>query len=102
MDSLDWAIQAPAQNLEEFRTGVDLIRKQMTDTLKALGLTPIDAKGQSFDPNLHEAIEMVDTDTAPENQVVAEVQRGYKLHDRLLRPATVLVARNSNPSSRAA
>ena len=102
VDSLDWAIQAPVQNLEEFRSGVDLIRKQLSDSLKALGLVPIIAKGQAFDPNLHEAIEMVDTDTAPDNQVVAELQRGYKLHDRLLRPATVLVARNSSPSSRAA
>lgn len=102
VDSLDWAIQAPVQNLEEFRSGVDLIRKQLSDSLKALGLVPITAKGQAFDPNLHEAIEMVDTDTAPDNQVLAELQRGYKLHDRLLRPATVLVARNSSPSSRAA
>jgi molecular chaperone GrpE len=101
VDSLDWAIQAPVQNLEELRSGVDLIRKQLNDSLKGLGLTPIAATGQAFDPNLHEAIEMVDTETAPDNQVLAELQRGYKLHERLLRPATVLVARNPGLNSQA-
>ncbi len=102
VDSLDWAIRAPVQNLEELRSGVDLIRKQLSDSLKGLGLTPIAATGQAFDPNLHEAIEMVDTESAPDNQVLAELQRGYKLHDRLLRPATVLVARNPGLNSQAA
>ena len=102
MDSLDWAMQAPVQSLEEFRSGVDLIRKQLTDSLRALGLVPIAAKGETFDPNLHEAIEMVETDTVPDNQILAELQRGYKLHDRLLRPAAVLVTRNPGSSSRVA
>lgn len=102
MDSLDWAMQAPVQSLEEFRSGVDLIRKQLTDSLRAFGLVPIAAKGETFDPNLHEAIEMVETDTVPDNQILAELQRGYKLHDRLLRPAAVLVTRHPGSSSRVA
>ena len=59
-----------------------------------LSLQPIAAKGEPFDPHYHEAIEMVDTTDAPDHQVIEELQRGYKLKDRLLRPAMVKVARN--------
>jgi molecular chaperone GrpE len=79
----------------EFRTGVDLIYKQLQDALLKLGLHPISAKGQTFDPHLHEAIELVDTDEAKDQTVIDELQRGYKLKERLLRPAMVKVARNS-------
>ena len=66
----------------------------MHDTLVKLGLRPIPAKGEPFDPHLHEAIEMVDTSEAKDHEVLEELQRGYKLKDRLLRPAMVKVARN--------
>jgi molecular chaperone GrpE len=56
---------------------------------------PIVAKGEPFDPRYHEAIEMVDTEEAEDHEVLEELQRGYKLKDRLLRPAMVKVARNS-------
>jgi molecular chaperone GrpE len=59
-----------------------------------LGLRPVPAKDEPFDPRLHEAIEMVDTPTARDNHVLDELQRGYKLKERLLRPAMVRVARN--------
>ena len=94
LDSFDWAFQVPANNLDEFRGGVDLIRKQLHETLGKLGLRQIDAKGQHFDPHVHEAVEVVENPAVPDNQVVEELQRGYKLLDRLLRPAMVLVARN--------
>jgi molecular chaperone GrpE len=95
LDSFDRALQTKVQKQEDFRSGVELIRKQLHDALEKLGLRPIPAKGEPFDPRLHEAIEMVDTDKVEDNHVVEELQRGYKLKDRLLRPAMVRVARNS-------
>lgn len=94
LDSFDWAFQAPINNPEEFRGGVDLIRKQLHETLHKLGLQSVPAKGLNFDPQVHEAIEVVDNPAVPENQVVEELQRGYKFRDRVLRPAMVLVSRN--------
>lgn len=95
LDSFDRALQIKVQKHEDFRAGVELIRKQLQDALEKLGLRPIPAKGEPFDPRLHEAIEMVDTDTVPDQHVMDELQRGYKLKDRLLRPSMVRVARNS-------
>lgn len=93
LDSLERALaHAPAG--DEFRAGVELIYKQMLDTLAKLGLRPIPAVGEPFDPHLHQAVQMVDTSEAPDHQVLEELQRGYKLKDRLLRPAMVRVARN--------
>lgn len=94
LDSFDWAFHAPTSNPEEFRGGVDLIRKQLHETLNKLGLKSILAKGLNFDPQVHEAIEVVDNPSMPDNQVVEELQRGYKFRDRVLRPAMVLVSRN--------
>ena len=66
----------------------------MQDALAKLGVQPIPAKGEQFDPHVHEAIEMVETSDAPDHQVIEELQRGYKMKDRLLRPAMVKVAKN--------
>jgi molecular chaperone GrpE len=74
---------------------VELIHKQLVDALAKLGVKPISAKGEQFDPRYHEAIEMVDTEDADDHQVLEELQHGYRLKDRLLRPAMVKVARNS-------
>ena len=95
LDSFDRALQIKVQKHEDFRAGVELIRKQFQDALEKLGLRPIPAKGEPFDPRLHEAIEMVDSDEAKDHHVLEELQRGYKLKDRLLRPSMVRVARNS-------
>jgi molecular chaperone GrpE len=95
LDSFERALQTSSADKSEFRGGVELIYKQLQDALVKLGLRPIPAKGEPFDPHLHEAIEMVETTDAPDHQIVEELQRGYKLKDRLLRPAMVLVARNS-------
>ncbi|HET7890608.1 MAG TPA: nucleotide exchange factor GrpE, partial [Candidatus Sulfotelmatobacter sp.] len=59
-----------------------------------LGVQAIPAKGESFNPHVHEAIEMVETTDAPDHQVIEELQRGYKMKERLLRPAMVKVAKN--------
>jgi molecular chaperone GrpE len=94
-DSFERALQAPATQLSEFRGGVELIYKQLQDALAKLGVRAVPARGEVFDPHVHEAIEMVETTEVPDHQVIDELQRGYKLKDRLLRPAMVRVARNS-------
>jgi len=93
-DSFERALKAPANQANEFRSGVELIYKQIQDALAKLGVRAVPAKGERFDPHVHEAIEMVETTEAPDHQVVDELQRGYKLKDRLLRPAMVRVAQN--------
>jgi molecular chaperone GrpE len=77
---------------ESLQRGVELIHKQLKDALMKLGLQEIETVGQSFDPHLHEAITIEPTDAHQENTVIEEFQRGYKLGDRLLRPAKVKVA----------
>jgi molecular chaperone GrpE len=97
LDSFERALQGDHPAKAEFRNGVELIYKQLQDALIKLGLRPIEAKGEAFDPHLHEAIEMVDTSDAQDHEILEELQRGYKLKDRLLRPAMVKVARNPKP-----
>jgi len=94
LDSLDRAAKSDAQDLEQIRSGIELIDRQFHDALSRLGVQPIPAEGQPFDPNLHQAIAMEETDAAPDNTVLGELQRGYKIKDRLLRPAMVRVARS--------
>jgi molecular chaperone GrpE len=94
-DSFERALQSPATQPNEFRGGIELIYKQLQDALNKLGVRPVPAKGQRFDPHVHEAIEMVETTEVPDHQVLDELQRGYKLKDRLIRPAMVRVAQNS-------
>ncbi len=94
LDSFERALQTGAMEKSEFRGGVELIYKQLQDALQKLGLRAIPTKGEPFDPHLHEAIEMVDTTDAADHQILEELQRGYKLKDRLLRPSMVRVARN--------
>lgn len=94
MDGLDLALKNSAGEKTEIRSGVELVRKQFADALAKLGLREIPAEGEPFDPQLHQAVEVVDTDRVPDHHVFQELQRGYKLKDRLVRPAMVRVARN--------
>jgi molecular chaperone GrpE len=94
LDSFERALNAKSQT-GEFRSGVELIYKQLQDALTKLGVRAIPAKGEPFDPHLHQAIEIVDTREVPDHHVVEELQRGYKLKDRLLRPSMVKVAKNA-------
>jgi molecular chaperone GrpE len=100
LDSFDRALASNAAGAE-FRSGMELIDRQLHDVLTKLGVTAVPAQGEPFDPNLHEAIEMVETEAAPDQYVLDELQRGYKLKGRLLRPAMVRVARNSKPPASA-
>lgn len=93
VDNFERALQSKSESAD-FRAGVELIYKQLRDVLTKLGVQPIAAKGEQFDPHVHEAIEMVETRDAADHEVLDEWQRGYKYKDRLLRPAMVRVARN--------
>jgi molecular chaperone GrpE len=93
MDSFERALQVKSDP-GDFRSGVELIYKQLQDALAKLGVREIPGKGEPFDPRYHEAIEMVETTEVPDHHVIEELQRGYKIKDRLLRPAMVKVAKN--------
>jgi len=93
IDSFERALQAKSEP-RDFRAGIELIYKQLQDVLAKLGVRAIAAKGEQFDPHVHEAIEMVETSDAADHEVLEEWQRGYKFKDRLLRPAMVKVAKN--------
>jgi len=93
LDSFERALGTEADS-SEFRNGVELMYKQLYDALLKMGLRPIPAKGEPFDPRFHQAVEMVNTSDAKDHQVLEELQRGYKFKDRLLRPAMVKVAQN--------
>lgn len=94
LDNFRLALKAKG-SAEQLRTGVELIVKQMEEALRALNVQPIEAVGAEFDPRVHEAIEMVERPDVPDHQVFEEVRRGYRIKDRLLRPAMVRVASNS-------
>jgi molecular chaperone GrpE len=93
VDSFDRAL-ASDESGPEFAKGIELINRQFHDALAKLGLQPVEARGQQFDPNLHQAVQMVESDEHQDHEVIDELQRGYKLKDRLLRPAMVRVATN--------
>jgi molecular chaperone GrpE len=77
---------------EQFAAGVELIHRELLETLGRAGVTPIEAKGEQFDPHLHQAVETVESPGHRDQEVVEELQRGYRLRNRLLRPAIVKVA----------
>ena len=81
-------------SLEQLRTGIELIVKQMEDVLRALNVLPVETVGTKFDPRVHEALESVDRNDLPDHQVLEEVRRGYRIRDRLLRPALVRIVNN--------
>jgi molecular chaperone GrpE len=73
--------------------GMSMVARQLTDFLNDAGVTSIDATGKDFDPNIHEAIAHEASDTVPEGKVIRQVRKGFKLKDRLLRPANVIVSK---------
>jgi len=76
----------------EYTKGVELIYQRLIETLKKIGLEPIDTTGQQFDPNLHQAVDRVQTEEAEDMAILSEYQRGYNFRGKLLRPAMVQVA----------
>lgn len=94
IDSFGLAIKNADAHPEDFRKGVELIYKQMQDVLQKLNVQRVPAQGEPFDPRVHEAIEMVESNEVPDHHVLEELQPGYRIKDRLLRPAMVRVAKN--------
>jgi molecular chaperone GrpE len=95
LDDFDRALDAvPPEVHEAWVEGVRLVERKLRGALEGEGVTPIDALGRPFDPHLHEAVVHEETSEYPDNQVIGELQRGYRLHDRVIRPALVRVAKN--------
>lgn len=96
VDNFERALQAPAPaEADSFRAGIEMIHRQMLDLLRKRGVKPIDALGADFDPNFHQAVIHEPSADHRDGEVIAELQRGYMLGDRLLRPAMVKVAKSS-------
>ena len=95
LDDFDRALESvPADAHESWVEGVKLVDRKLRTVLESEGVTPIEAVGQPFDPNVAEAVVHEQTTDYPDNQVIGELQRGYRLHDRVIRPALVRVANN--------
>jgi molecular chaperone GrpE len=97
LDNLEMALNAAnnaeRQSLESLKTGIAMIYNQLKAALAETGLEEIDAAHQPFDPNLHEAVSHQDSADLPEGQVLQQLRKGYKLRERLIRPASVVVSR---------
>jgi len=91
LDDFERALQVETAD-RNYAKGVELIYQRMSETLKKLGLEPIETADQKFDPNLHQAVERVETEKAEDQSILGEFQRGYNFKGKLLRPAMVKVA----------
>ena len=93
LDAFERALQHRDANVpEQFFQGIELIHKELLDVLTRAGLAPLETVGKTFDPHLHQAVETVEAGEHRDQEIVEELQRGYKLKQRLLRPAIVKVA----------
>lgn len=94
-DSLDMALKVDAPSIENLLDGVQSTRRQLTQAFEKHHLTEIDPKGEKFDPNAHQAISVVPAQGVPPNHVATVLQKGYRINDRILRPALVTVSQSS-------
>ncbi len=94
MDNFQLALKADG-TAEQLRSGVELILKQMEDALKGLNVVAVETIGSQFDPRVHEALGSIETVEFPDHQVMEEIRKGYKIREKLLRPALVRIASNS-------
>jgi molecular chaperone GrpE len=95
VDNLELAINSAEEEKKtdkKFIEGLNLTRNEMLRVFEKFHVKPISARGETFDPAFHEAVMREETDDYPENTVLSEFQKGYLIHDRLLRPAMVVVA----------
>ena len=93
LDNFQLALKAEG-SADQLRAGIELIRKQMEDALRGLNVVPVETVGTQFDPRVHEALGSIETKEFPDHQVLEEIRRGYKIRDKLLRPALVKIATN--------
>lgn len=97
LDNFRRAIESAneSKDFDSFLEGVEMIFKQMDDALERKGVSVIDAVGEVFNPNIHEAVVHIASEEYPENIVAEELQKGYMLHDRVIRPAMVAVSKGT-------
>lgn len=93
IDDFERALQTDAPGAESYRQGLEIIHRAMLDMLRKRGVTPIDAVGTDFDPELHQAVAYEDAPNRRDGEVIEEFRRGFRLGDRLVRPAMVKVAK---------
>lgn len=104
VDNLERALATPYEQNEEsfnaFRQGVEMTLKGLLDSLKTFGVVLVEALERPFDPHFHQAVSQEESDRYPEGTVTKELQKGYMLRDRLLRPAMVLISKRSDAKAR--
>ena len=94
LDNFEFGLQAArAEGSQAILIGFEMVSKQLQEFLAGNGVEVIDAEGKPFDPNLHDALGQEPSDTVPEGQVIRQIRKGYKLRDRLIRPANVFVSK---------
>lgn len=93
VDNFELALKSNG-TAEQLRHGIELIVKQMEEVLRQLNVNPIPTVGEAFDPRVHEALGSVERDDLPDHHVAEEIRRGYKIRERLLRPAMVKIVHN--------
>jgi molecular chaperone GrpE len=98
MDNFQLALKAGG-TADQLRGGVELILKQMEDALKGLNVQAVETVGAQFDPRIHEALGSIETKEFPDHQVLEEIRKGYKIREKLLRPALVRIAANPDQVS---
>jgi molecular chaperone GrpE len=98
MDNFQLALRADG-TVEQLRSGVELILKQMEEALRGLNVQPVETIGEQFDPRIHEALGSIETKEFPDHQVMEEIRRGYRIREKLLRPALVRIAANPDQVS---
>lgn len=98
MDNFNLALKAEG-SAEQLKLGVEMILKQMDDALRGLHVQAVETVGAQFDPRVHEALGSIETKEFPDHQVMEEIRRGYKIRDKLLRPALVRIASNPDQVS---
>jgi molecular chaperone GrpE len=99
LDNLERALEHANDDSGGLASGVEMVRKQFSEVLARHGLSAIPSDGHTFDPNVHEAVACVPSEETPPNHVIQEFQRGYRLGDRVLRPAKVVVSAGPPESS---
>jgi molecular chaperone GrpE len=95
LDAFEMAMAAAVNDPsgKSLQAGIAMISNQLKSVVAEAGLEEIDAQGKLFDPNLHEAVSQQETPDAPEGQIVRQIRKGYKFHNRLMRPAGVIIAK---------
>lgn len=92
LDNFERALGSAGDDLTKFKEGIDMIYRQMVDTLSKEGVKPLETVGKEFDPTYHQAVMQGPSDEYPENTVIEELQKGYTMAERVLRPAMVKVS----------